>query len=57
LVQIGAYVNGSDAGLDEAIQKHDGMARFLQQDMHESSSMAESLLQMNAAIQNEGGRW
>jgi flagellum-specific ATP synthase len=57
LVQIGAYVNGSDAGLDEAIQKHDGMARFLQQDMHESSTLSESLLQMNGAISHEGGRW
>jgi flagellum-specific ATP synthase len=56
LVQIGAYVNGSDAGLDEAIQKHDNMARFLQQDMHESTSMDESLRQMHAAIQYEGGR-
>ncbi len=57
LVQIGAYVNGSDAGLDEAIQKHDGMARFLQQDMNESSTLSESLLQMNGAISHEGGRW
>lgn len=56
LVQIGAYVNGSDASLDEALQKHDSMARFLQQDMHESTSMDESLRQMRAAIQYEGGR-
>jgi flagellum-specific ATP synthase len=55
LVQIGAYVAGSDAGLDEAIQKHDGMARFLQQDMNESSSMSESLLRMNGAISHDGG--
>jgi flagellum-specific ATP synthase len=57
LVQIGAYVSGSDAGLDEAIQKHDGMARFLQQDMNESSSMSESFLQMNVAISLDGGGW
>jgi flagellum-specific ATP synthase len=56
LVQIGAYVYGSDAGLDEAIQKHDGMALFLQQDMHESSSMDESIRQMNNAIWLEVNR-
>ncbi len=33
LVQIGAYAQGSDPALDEAIGLHDGMARFLQQDM------------------------
>jgi flagellum-specific ATP synthase len=56
LVQIGAYAHGSDAGLDEAIQKHEGMAKFLQQDMHESSSMAESLNQMSSAIYSEAIR-
>jgi flagellum-specific ATP synthase len=56
LVQIGAYVHGSDAGLDEAIQKHEGMAKFLQQDMHESSAMAESLNQMSSAIYSEAVR-
>lgn len=56
LVQIGAYVHGSDAGLDEALYKHESMARFLQQDMHESSSMGESLMQMNASLQPDGGR-
>lgn len=56
LVQIGAYVHGSDAGLDEAIQKHEGMAKFLQQDMHESSAMAESLNEMSSAIYSEAVR-
>jgi len=50
LVQIGAYVSGSDTALDEAIQKHANMAKFLQQDMHESSNMAESLSLMRQAI-------
>jgi flagellum-specific ATP synthase len=56
LVQIGAYVHGSDASLDEALYKHEPMARFLQQDMHESSSMGDSLMQMNASIHTDGGR-
>ena len=57
LVQIGAYINGSDPGLDEAIQKHAAMAKFLQQDMDESSSMSDSLIEMDLAINSEGGRY
>jgi flagellum-specific ATP synthase len=39
LVQIGAYAQGSDPGLDEAIALHEDMARFLQQDMFEAAPM------------------
>ncbi len=38
LLQIGAYVRGSDRALDEAIALHDGVEQFLQQDMLESAS-------------------
>jgi flagellum-specific ATP synthase len=37
LIQIGAYVRGSDRALDEAVELHEGMNRFLQQDMFESA--------------------
>ena len=50
LVQIGAYVGGSDPALDEAIHLHEPMAAFLQQDMHESASLADSGGQMLAAM-------
>jgi flagellum-specific ATP synthase len=56
LVQIGAYVSGSDPALDEAIQKHEHMAKFLQQAMYESSTMAKSLSEMGDAISSEGLR-
>jgi flagellum-specific ATP synthase len=49
LVQIGAYVHGSDPALDEAIALHDDMARFLQQDMFESAPMAQVLPHMAQA--------
>ena len=39
LVQIGAYAQGSDPALDEAIALHDGMSEFLKQDMHESAPL------------------
>ncbi len=48
LVQIGAYVSGSDPGLDEAIKLHDAMAKFLQQDMFESSTLDKSVHEMMA---------
>ncbi len=49
LVQIGAYVSGSDPGLDEAIKLHDAMAQFLQQDMFVSATLENSVREMMAA--------
>jgi flagellum-specific ATP synthase len=49
LVQIGAYVQGSDAGLDEAIALHEDMAHFLQQDMFELAPLAPVVQQMAQA--------
>jgi len=53
LVQIGAYVGGSDPALDEAIKLHDAMARFLQQDMYVSASLETSVGEMIATIDRE----
>ncbi|NDP39196.1 MAG: flagellar protein export ATPase FliI [Rhodoferax sp.] len=53
LVQIGAYVGGSDPALDEAIQLHDDMARFLQQDMFEAATLDASVRAMAKAIDYE----
>lgn len=53
LVQIGAYVGGSDPALDEAIQLHDDMARFLQQDMFEASTLDASVCAMAKALAHE----
>jgi len=53
LVQIGAYVGGSDPALDEAIKLHDAMARFLQQDMYVSATLETSVGEMIATIDRE----
>ncbi len=53
LVQIGAYASGSDPALDEAIKLHDAMAKFLQQDMFEASTLDASVREM-AATANRG---
>lgn len=50
LVQIGAYVSGSDRALDEAIARHDPMQQFLQQDMFESATLDDSVVDMAAAL-------
>jgi flagellum-specific ATP synthase len=34
LIQVGAYENGSNPELDEAIRLHDRIVNFLRQDMH-----------------------
>jgi len=49
LVQIGAYAQGSDPALDEAIALHEGMAQFLQQDMQEAAPM-DGLLGLMARV-------
>jgi len=49
LVQIGAYANGSDPALDEAIALHGSMERFLCQDMYELAPMAEVMGEMRGA--------
>ena len=42
LINVGAYVPGSDPLLDEAIALNPAMTTFLQQDMHERATLTES---------------
>ncbi|MBU3737383.1 MAG: flagellar protein export ATPase FliI [Rhodoferax sp.] len=42
LIQIGAYVHGSDPSLDEAIRLREGMDEFLRQDMQEAAGFDQS---------------
>lgn len=53
LVQIGAYVHGSDPALDEAIRLHDPMDEFLRQEMYAGAGLQESVQAMAATIQRE----
>ena len=50
LVQIGAYAQGSDPALDEAIDLHPRMGQFLQQYMYEAAPMERVLDQMAGAL-------
>ena len=43
LVQIGAYVSGSDPGVDEALVLHPAMTDYLQQDMWTAAPLASSV--------------
>jgi flagellum-specific ATP synthase len=50
LVQIGAYVGGSDHALDESINLHEPMMHFLQQDMFEAADFVSSVGDMSAVL-------
>ena len=50
LVQVGAYMSGSDPALDEAIRLQPQMAGFLQQDMFEAASMDQSVTAMASVL-------
>jgi flagellum-specific ATP synthase len=43
LINVGAYQAGSDPLLDEAIRKYPAIVSFLQQEIHEKSSISQSL--------------
>jgi len=53
LVQIGAYVHGSDPALDEAIRLHEPMDGFLRQDMYAGAAFEESVQGMATVINRE----
>ena len=42
LIQLGAYVPGHDAELDQAVRMHPQIVTLLQQDMHDRASLADS---------------
>ena len=50
LIQLGAYVAGSDPETDRAIQLYPALQAFLQQGMNEPASMAECLQQMEGIV-------
>lgn len=51
LIQVGAYMAGSDPQLDEAIRLQPGMVAFLQQNMFEAAPMEDSLAAMDQVLQ------
>ncbi|MFN9030529.1 MAG: flagellar protein export ATPase FliI [Betaproteobacteria bacterium] len=54
LLSVGAYVPGSDPVLDAAIAAHPRMEAFLQQAMHEASSLAEAHGRLAALLATVG---
>jgi flagellum-specific ATP synthase len=51
LVQVGAYVSGSDPALDQAIRLEPEMAQFLQQNMFDAATMDDSVQAMAHVLQ------
>jgi flagellum-specific ATP synthase len=50
LLQVGAYVPGTDVTLDEAIAKHEAMDAFLRQGMKEAASFEDGLQGLQSII-------
>jgi flagellum-specific ATP synthase len=48
LISVGAYASGTDPVLDQAIQLHDRIENFLQQQITEQVTMGESLGQLTS---------
>ncbi|MCW5654305.1 flagellar protein export ATPase FliI [Hydrogenophaga sp.] len=53
LIQLGAYVPGSDPETDRAIVLYPALQRFLMQDMHEAATLPDSLQKLQAALQED----
>ena len=54
LIQLGAYMAGSDPETDRAIALYPALQRFLMQGMFDASTMEASLNELEAALQDEG---
>lgn len=50
LINIGAYVKGSDPGTDQAIRRHTPIDQILKQGMHDASSIDEIREQVEAVV-------
>ena len=50
LIQLGAYAPGHDSELDAAVRARDALTAMLQQDMHQSATLADSLEQLATCV-------
>ena len=50
LIQLGAYAPGHDSELDSAVRLHAPMTQFLQQDMHQPATLADSVQWLGAVM-------
>ncbi len=53
LINIGAYVRGTNARIDRAISKYEAINGYLRQDFREGASLAESVSALEALIKGE----
>jgi len=51
LIQVGAYMSGSDPQLDEAIRLQPGMVGFLQQSMREAAPMDDCIAALGQVLE------
>ena len=54
LINIGAYVKGSNAEIDQAIEKHTAIVAFLQQDVHDKFTLEQAIEEMARIVGTVG---
>lgn len=52
LINIGAYVKGSNSGIDQAIRMIDGLNRYLQQEIDETVDLEASIAQLREVVKD-----
>ena len=55
LIALGAYAPGHDLELDMAVRLHPAMLDLLRQDMHDGTSLPESVARLSAVLQPDAG--
>ena len=55
LINIGAYVNGSNSKIDYAIEMFDKITHYLRQTIEETVNFEDSIAQLDALFQNSSG--
>lgn len=54
LINVGAYQRGSDPRVDEAIEMRPSLLEFLQQDLHASETLADSIAKLEGVLPGGG---
>ena len=51
LINIGAYVMGSNPEIDQAIERIGAIRKFLQQDVYEQTTLSDAVMQLAQLVE------
>jgi flagellum-specific ATP synthase len=55
LINIGAYIKGSNPSIDQSIQSIQSIENFMKQDMNESITFEQIITELNEVLQLKSG--